>query len=358
MSRFWNPLVSQLDPYVPGEQPNADRGAADWLKLNTNENPYGPSPAATAAIHAAADERLRQYPDPNANALKDAIAALYGIQRRHVFVGNGSDEVLAHVFLALLKQAEPILLPDISYSFYPVYCGLHRIAHRRIPLNARFEINLDDYRQPNGGIIFANPNAPTGHLLTLAAIEALLQRNTDSVVVVDEAYIDFAGVSAIALIRRYPNLLIVQTVSKSRALAGLRVGFAIGDAALIEGLERVKNSFNSYPLDHLAIQATVAALGDQAHFDDSRRRIIANRAWLAEALRELGFDVLPSHANFILTRHPHHDARTLNQALRARHILVRHFDTPRIDQYLRISIGAEAQCRTLVAALRDHLTHV
>ena len=352
MSRFWNPLVSQLDPYVPGEQPNS----ADWIKLNTNENPYGPSPAALAAGRAAADERLRRYPDPNAIALKDAIATRHAVKRNHVFVGNGSDEVLAHTFLALLKQDKPILLPDISYSFYPVYCRLHRIAYDTIPVNARFEIDLDDYRKPNGGVIFANPNAPTAHLLAPAAIEAFLQHNTGSVVV-DEAYIDFGGASVIPLIRRYPNLLIVQTVSKSRALAGLRVGFAIGDAALIEGLERVKNSFNSYPLDHVAIEATVAALADQAHFDDTRRRIIASRTWLTEALTGMGFEVLPSHANFILTRHPRHDARALYQALRARGILVRHFNTPRINQHLRISIGTEAQCQALIAALHDHMTH-
>ena len=353
MSRFWNPLVAQLDPYVPGEQPNT----ADWIKLNTNENPYGPSPAAVAAGRAAADERLRRYPDPNATALKDAIAALHGVNRDNVFVGNGSDEVLAHTFLALLKQDKPILLPDISYSFYPVYCRLYRIAYDAIAVNVRFEINLDDYRRPNGGVIFANPNAPTAHLLTPTAIETFLQHNTYSVVVVDEAYIDFGGISVIPLIRRYPNLLIVQTVSKSRALAGLRVGFAIGDAALIEGLERVKNSFNSYPLDHFAIQATVAALADQAHFDSTRRRIVASRAWLTETLAGMGFEVLPSHANFILTRHPRHDARALYQALRARGILVRHFNLPRIDQHVRISIGTEAQCQALVAALRDHMAH-
>ena len=233
MSRFWSDVVKGLTPYVPGEQPKL----ANLVKLNTNENPYGPSPRALEAIRAATGESLKLYPDPNAEQLKAAIGKYHGIDARNVVVGNGSDEVLAHIFLGLLKQARPILFPDISYSFYPVYCGLYQVGFETIPLADDFSIQVDGYIKPNGGIIFPNPNAPTGCLVPLADIERLLQANTESVVVIDEAYVDFGGESAIPLTARYPNLLVVQTLSKSRSLAGLRVGFAVGHADLIEALE-------------------------------------------------------------------------------------------------------------------------
>lgn len=348
MSRFWNPLVHDLTPYVPGEQPKI----ANLVKLNTNENPYGPSPRALEAMRGELGDGLRLYPDPNSDRLRQAVADYYRLTPEQVFVGNGSDEVLGHTFLALLKHDAPLLFPDITYSFYPVYCGLYRIDYRRIPLGDSFEIRLDDYLQPNGGIIFPNPNAPTGRLLTLGEIRQLLDRNRDSVVVIDEAYIDFGGESAAALVPEYPNLLVIQTLSKSRSLAGLRVGFALGQAELIEALDRVKNSFNSYPIDRLALAGAVAALEDQEHFETTRQAIIRSREWLAAELAELGFEVLPSAANFVFARHPAHDAGELAQALRADGIIVRHFKQPRIEQFLRITVGTDEQCRVLIEALK------
>ena len=351
MSRFWSDVVKGLTPYVPGEQPKL----ANLVKLNTNENPYGPSPRALEAIRAATDDTLKLYPDPNADQLKRAIAAAHGVEANNVFVGNGSDEVLAHAFLGLLKQARPILFPDISYSFYPVYCGLYQVACETVALREDFSIRVEDYARPNGGIIFPNPNAPTGCLVPLAAIEKLLQANADSVVVIDEAYVDFGGTSAIPLTAKYPNLLVVQTLSKSRSLAGLRVGFAVGHADLIEALERVKNSFNSYPLDRLAIVGAVAALEDAEHFERTRQAVIATRDTLTTELRSLGFEVLPSAANFIFARHPQRDAAQLALALREQNVIVRHFKLPRIDQFLRITVGTAAECAALMATLRNIL---
>ena len=361
MSRYWSPLVHRLTPYVPGEQPKLP----NLVKLNTNENPYPPSPRVVAAIAdelANGGQALRLYPDPNADRLKEAIAARFagfGITPQHVFVGNGSDEVLAHVFIALLRHELPILFPDITYSFYPVYCGLYDVAWTAVPLDENFAIQVDDYASANGGIIFANPNAPTGCLLPLASLERLLAGHRHSVVVVDEAYIDFGGDfgtdSAIALVDRHPNLLVVHTLSKSRSLAGLRVGYAVGHGDLIEALERVKNSFNSYPLDRLAIVGAVAALADEAHFETTRQAVMRSRETLCRALRSLGFAVLPSAANFIFVRHPRRDAGDLAAALRQRGIIVRHFRLPRIDQHLRITIGTDAQCELLVVALREIL---
>ncbi|MDK9703163.1 MAG: histidinol-phosphate transaminase [Sulfuritalea sp.] len=352
MSRFWSDVVKGLKPYVPGEQPKL----ANLVKLNTNENPYGPSPRALEAIRAATGESLKLYPDPNAEQLKLAIGKYHGIEARNVFVGNGSDEVLAHVFLGLLKQARPILFPDITYSFYPVYCGLYQVDFETIPLAGDFSIRVGDYARPNGGIIFPNPNAPTGCLLPLAEIERLLQSNPDSVVAIDEAYVDFGGASAIPLIAKYTNLLVVQTLSKSRSLAGLRVGFAAGHADLIEALERVKNSFNSYPLDRLAIAGAAAAIEDREYFEQTCRAVIASREKLVGELKALGFEVLPSAANFIFVRHPQHDAQESTLALRQRGIIVRHFKLPRIEQFLRITVGTDEQCSALVAALKEILS--
>lgn len=352
MSRYWSRVVNDLTPYVPGEQPKI----AKLIKLNTNENPFPPSPHVLAAIQAELGDdaaRLRLYPDPNADLLKAAVAKHHGLTPNQVFVGNGSDEVLAHVFMALLKHEQPILFPDITYSFYPVYCGLYGIDYRTLPLTDDFRINPADYAQPNGGIIFPNPNAPTGRALPLDAIERILRANPDSVVVVDEAYIDFGGETAIGLVNRYDNLLVIHTLSKSRSLAGLRVGFAVGHPALIDGLERVKNSFNSYPLDRLAIVGAVAAIEDEAYFAQCCQAVIATRDTLSTDLAGLGFDVLPSTANFIFARHPQRDAAELAKALRERGIIVRHFKLPRIDQFLRITIGTDAECRALSEALRE-----
>ena len=349
MSRFWSDVVKGLTPYVPGEQPKL----AGLVKLNTNENPYGPSPRALEAIRDATGESLKLYPDPNAGQLKIAIGKHHSIDARNVFVGNGSDEVLAHIFLGLLKHARPVLFPDISYSFYPVYCGLYQVGFETVALAADFSIRLSDYARPNGGIIFPNPNAPTGCLVPLAGIESLLQSNPDSVVVIDEAYVDFGGESAIPLISAYPNLLVVQTLSKSRSLAGLRVGFAAGHVDLIEALERVKNSFNSYPLDRLAIAGAVAAYEDREYFEKTCAAVVASREKLTGELAALGFEVLPSAANFIFVRHPQHDAQESASALRQRGIIVRHFKLPRIDQFLRITVGTDGQCAALVDALRE-----
>lgn len=346
-SKYWSRFVADLEPYVPGEQPRM----AGLVKLNTNENPYGPSPEVLAAIRAATGDDLRLYPPPDAQQLKTAIAQYYGVEEPQVFLGNGSDEVLAHVFCALFQHAHGILFPDITYSFYPVYCALYGIDYRQIPLEDDFSIAFDSYTRRNGGIIFANPNAPTGCLVSLSDIETLLQNNTDSVVVVDEAYIDFGGDSAITLVGSYPNLLVVQTLSKSRSLAGLRLGFAVGHADLIEALERVKNSFNSYPLDRLAIAGGVAAFADRDYFETTRQRVIASRETLRAQLVELGFSVLPSAANFLLATHPARGGEELAAALRERGIIVRHFRQPRIAQYLRISIGTDAQNAQLVQAL-------
>ena len=351
MSRFWSAVVRDLTPYVPGEQPKLP----DLVKLNTNENPYGPSPRVLEALRTELGDSLRLYPDPNADRLKQAIAECHGVPASRVFVGNGSDEVLAHAFLGLLKHEQPILFPDITYSFYPVYCGLYGIDHVTVPLDADFAIRTEDYRRPNGGIIFPNPNAPTGRLLALDAIETLLHEHPDSVVVVDEAYIDFGGASAIPLVANHPNLLVVHTLSKSRSLAGLRVGYAIGQEDLIEALARVKDSFNSYPLDRLAIAGACAAMADHEHFDRTRQAVIASREWLVTELTGLGFQVLPSAANFIFARHPDRDGAELTLQLRERSIIVRHFKQPRIDQFLRITVGSDAQCRILVDALRELL---
>ncbi|MDD5296961.1 MAG: histidinol-phosphate transaminase [Rhodocyclaceae bacterium] len=376
MSRFWSKVARDLTPYVPGEQPKLP----NLVKLNTNENPYGPSPRALSAIREATGDALRLYPDPNGDALKAAVAHHfrdYGIESKQVFVGNGSDEVLAHAFLGLLKHDAPILFPDITYSFYPVYCGLYGVEFRTLPLDEDFQMRVEDYLTPTpspasgrgersaatpenrlGGIIFPNPNAPTGRLLPLDQVERLVAGNPDSVVVVDEAYVDFAGEvipTAIALVNRYPNLLVVQTLSKSRSLAGLRAGFAVGDAALIEALERVKNSFNSYPLDRLALVGATAAVADEDWFHETRGKVMASRERLTARLESLGFQVLPSSANFIFARHAEHDGGELAAALRARGIIVRHFRQARIEQFLRITIGTEEQCQALVAALADIL---
>ncbi len=351
MSRYWSNTVRTLTPYVPGEQPKLD----NLVKLNTNENPYGPSPRVIEAIHAATDDGLRLYPDPGSEKLRAAIAGNFNIPSQQVFVGNGSDEVLALVFLALLKQDKPILFPDITYSFYPVYCALFGIGFETVKLDDTFQIDIAHYAHPNGGIIFPNPNAPTGCLLGLAEIEKLVSSNPNSVVVVDEAYIDFGGGSAIPLIACHPNLLVVQTLSKSRSLAGLRVGFAAGHADLIEALDRVKNSFNSYPLDRLAQAGAIAALEDNDYFESTCKAVMTTRGQLVSNLEALGFNVLPSAANFVFARHPHHDASKIATQLRERGIIVRHFKMARIDQFLRISIGTDNQCATLMTALREIL---
>jgi len=347
MSQFWSPIVHELDPYVPGEQPKV----ANLVKLNTNENPYGPSPKVLEAIRLGVSDQLRLYPDPNATQLKQSIADYYGVDTDQVFVGNGSDEVLAHIFNALFQHDSPLLFPDITYSFYPVYCKLYQIDYQTVALDEYFSINLQDYQQENAGIIFPNPNAPTGCLVALNDIEELLKINTKSVIVVDEAYIDFGGESAISLVDRYPNLLVTQTLSKSRSLAGMRIGLAIGHPDLIEALVRVKDSFNSYPMDSLAISAGVAAFEDQDYFEQTCQKVIVSRDWLMTELSELGFEILPSAANFIFAKHPRYDAGELALGLRQQGVIVRHFKHERIDQFLRITLGTQEENQQFLMVL-------
>ena len=352
--RFWSPEVRELEPYVPGEQPKIQ----NLLKLNTNENPYPPSPKVVEAVQAVLHEQadaLRLYPDPDATALKQAIAKQQNIDVSQVFVGNGSDEVLAHIFKAFFLQDEPILYPDITYSFYPVYSQFFGTKTKEIPLNENFEIDVRDYTQPNGGVIITNPNAPTSIALSLAEIEQVLQANPDRVVVIDEAYVDFGAESVVSLINRYENLVVCQTTSKSRSLAGLRVGFAIAQSHLIAALEAVKNSFNSYPIDRFAIAAAVASFEDQAYFEEQCQKVITSREKLVRDLTVLGFNVLPSKANFIFATHSQHDAGQLAQKLREQGIIVRYFNKPRINQFLRITVGTDEQNARLVQTLKQDI---
>jgi histidinol-phosphate aminotransferase len=349
---FWSPAVRGLHAYVPGEQPRGE----GWVKLNTNECPYPPSPRVLQAVREAADERLRLYPDPTALALRQAIAARFGVDAAQVFVGNGSDEVLAHAFSALLRHGRPVLFPDVSYSFYPVYCALYGVEPQPVPLDDGFRVRVEDYRRDNGGIVLPNPNAPTGMALDLPELIRLLEGNPHSVVIIDEAYVDFGAESAVTLIPRFPQLLVVRTLSKSAALAGLRVGFAMGQASLIEALNVVKDSFNSYPLDRLAQAGALAAIQDHDHLQMLATRIAASRQWLSQQLESLGFECLPSRANFLLVRHGSVPASGLFSALRERRILVRHFRQARIENHLRITIGTQAECEALVDALRSILS--
>jgi len=350
-SPYWSDFVQRLQPYVPGEQPKI----LDLIKLNTNENPYPPSPKVLEVFSRDLLDQLRLYPDPNSTSLKQALATHSGLDQDNVFVGNGSDEVLALAFMTFFKQSQPLLFADISYSFYPVYCNLYEIDFEPIPLREDFSLAVADYLRPNGGIVITNPNAPTGMGLELEAIESLLAANTGSVVIVDEAYIDFGDdcTSATGLIERYPNLLVVQTLSKSRSLAGLRVGFAYGSKELIAGLDRVKNSFNSYPIDRIAEAAAVASIEDRDYFEQCCERTIATRRWTCEQLSGLGFEMLPSQANFIMARPTIVPAAELFETLRKHKILVRYFNKPRIDQYLRISIGSDSEMQTLVSVLKQ-----
>jgi histidinol-phosphate aminotransferase len=352
MSRFWSSLAHDLTPYVPGEQPQM----LDLVKLNTNESPLGPSPRALEAIRGEAADTLRLYPDPECTALRAALATYHQVRPEQVFVGNGSDEVLAHAFAALLKHDAPLLFPDITYSFYPTWCRLFGIDYQTVPLDKAMQVRVADYRGPAGAVILPNPNAPTGIALSRAEIATLLEQHADIPVVIDEAYVDFGAETAIALIVSHPNLLVVQTMSKSRALAGLRIGYAIGDAGLIEALTRVKDSFNSYPLGRPAQCGAIASLEDEAWFQAGRARVIEGRERLNGGLIRLGFEVLPSRANFVFARHPAHEGATLAAALRQRAVIVRHFRAPRISDYMRITVGTDEQIDRLLSALSDVLS--
>jgi histidinol-phosphate aminotransferase len=350
-SRFWSPIVAQLEPYTPGEQP---RGT-DLLKLNTNESPFPPSPKVLEAIAAVRGEELLKYPDPKATSLREAIARANGLRAEEVFVGNGSDEVLSHVFQGLLNHSRGLLFPDITYSFYPVWCQLHQVSYREVPLDASFGIVAADYARDAAAVILPNPNAPTGRLLSLADLREFLVAAPDRLLVVDEAYIDYGGESAVALIPEYDNLLIVQTLSKSRSLAGLRVGLAMGQASLIEALERVKDSFNSYPLDLLAQRGATAAYEDAEWHQQCCAQVIENREVLSAGLESLGFEVLPSAGNFVFVQHPGVAGEDIFAALRARGIIVRRWNKARIRNYLRISVGAAEDVERVLSACREIL---
>ena len=351
MNPLWSKVARELSPYVPGEQPRV----ADLVKLNTNENPFGPSPKALEAMRAAAADSLRLYPDPEATDLRDALATHHGVTPEQVFVGNGSDEVLAHAFVALLKQSKPLLYPDITYSFYPVWAQLFDVTVKTVPLDDDLRVRVDDYRRDAGSIILPNANAPTGIALPRTEIERLLDAHASIPVLIDEAYVDFGGESAVPAIADHPNLLIVRTMSKARGLAGLRVGYALGDAGLIEALTRVKDSFNSYPIGTVAQAGAAASVRDEAYFRECCARIIAGREAMTQALVKRGFVVLPSSANFIFARHPDRDGPELAAELRARAVLVRHFNKPRTAPYLRITVGTEEDTARLIAAVDDIL---
>lgn len=349
--KFWSDRIQNLVPYTPGEQPK-DRV---FIKLNTNENPFPPSPKVLEAIRNATDDRLRLYPDPEATDLRRAIAAYHGVQPEQVFCGNGSDEVLGLCFYAFFSPGKKVLFPDITYSFYPVYTELFHLDYEEIPLNEDFTLPVERFLGENGGIVICNPNAPTGKTLPLSEIRRVLDANPDVVVMVDEAYADFGAESAVSLLSEYPNLITVHTLSKSRSLAGMRLGYALGNPDLIAGVNCVKNSFNSYPIDRLALAAGVAAMEDVEYFDKARNGVIATRERTCAALRKMGFLVHDSNANFIFVSHPDKSGKELQQGLRDRGVLVRWFDRPRIRQFLRVSIGTDAEMDAMCAACEEIL---
>ncbi len=346
----WEENVRKVTPYTPGEQPKARR----IIKLNTNENPYPPSPKTAEKIREFSAESLRLYPDPDMGTLVNGLADYYHLAPDQVFVGVGSDDVLSMAFLTFFNSQKPILFPDITYSFYDVWADVYGIPYRQIPLDEQFRIVKEDYFRENGGIVFPNPNAPTGGLLPLEDIEEIVACNRQSVVIVDEAYIDFGGVSARNLLDRYDNLLVVQTFSKSRSMAGLRIGFAMGSAGLIRYLYSVRNSVNSYTMNRFALEVGVCALEDQAYFRETCQKIIRTRERVKKELAGLGFQFVDSAANFIFVTHPAYNAGELFQALREAGIFVRYFEKPRIDQYLRITIGRDEEMDALLAFLKNY----
>lgn len=347
----WETYVRKVVPYVPGEQPKRK----DIIKLNTNENPYPPAPGVLKAYEAFELDQLRKYPDPAAEKLIDAIADFYGMKKEQVFVGVGSDDVLAMIFLTFFNSKTPILFPDITYSFYDVWADMLRIPYEVQPLDEKFRIKKEDYYKENGGIIFPNPNAPTGVLMELSEIEDIISHNPNSIVVVDEAYIDFGGTSALPLIEKYENLLVVQTFSKSRSMAGIRIGYAMGCEKLIKYINDVKYSFNSYTMNQLTIELGAAAIADREYFEDTTKKVIATREKTKEKLKELGFSFEDSMSNFIFAKHETVPAEEIFTALKEAGIYVRHFTAERIKNYLRISIGTEEEMEVLISFLKTYL---
>lgn len=348
MSKYLSEIAKQVEPYVPGEQPK-DR---KYIKLNTNENPYPPSKRIKSSIEESID-LLRLYPEPTTENLRDTLAKYYGLNSDQVFVGNGSDEVLAFAYMAFFNPGDTILFPDITYSFYPVYANLFKVKYDLIEVDEDFSLSSSSFSKPNNGIIFPNPNAPTGKCMSIDEVEKILQINTEKVVIVDEAYIDFGGESAVKLVDKYPNLLVTQTLSKSRSLAGIRVGFAFGSEELINGLNRIKNSINSYTVDTLAMKAGVEAINDQDYFIETTEKIIDTRDRVTKELKELNFKVIDSKANFVFITHETVQAEELFIKLKELGILVRYFKQPRIDNYLRVSIGTDEEMDEFLVQIRE-----
>lgn len=351
MSRYWSGTASRLEPYIPGEQPR-DR---KYIKLNTNENPYPPSPRVIEALKRAADDTLRLYPDPSCDELRSGIAGYYNIKKDQVFVGNGSDELLAFSFQAFFDPGKTIAFPDITYSFYPVYCSLYNLDFSLIPLNGDFSVPVEKFFNSEGGVVIPNPNAPTGKFVPVQYIREIVERNPDNVVIIDEAYVDFGGESVIKYIDEYPNLLVIQTLSKARSLAGLRVGFAAGNRDLIEALDRVKNSFNSYTLNRLSLVAAAEAFKDDGYFRKTRQKVIDTRERTVIELKRIGFEDTDSKANFIFINHPSMPAAELFLKLRGKGILVRYFNKPRIDNHLRVSIGTDNEMVCFLEAIKENV---
>ena len=349
----WKKNIRQVVPYVPGEQPKK----ANVIKLNTNENPYPPSPKVKeqCAKICAETEELRLYPDPTAGMLVEAIAKYKGLDSSQVFVGVGSDDVLAMAFLTFFNSERPIFFPDITYSFYDVWADLFKIPYDKKPLDENFMIKKDDYYWKNGGVVFPNPNAPTGVLMPLDEIEDIISHNQDVIVIVDEAYVDFGGHSAQELLSKYENLLVVQTFSKSRSMAGMRIGYALGNKEIISALFAAKDSYNSYPLDSVAIAAGVASVEDEEYFRATVQKVVATRRRLTEELRTMGFDVADSSTNFLFAEHPKYRAKDIQEYLKTRDIYVRYFSKKRIDNRLRITIGTDEEIDALISALRDYI---
>ncbi|MCY6356268.1 histidinol-phosphate transaminase [Clostridium sp. ZS2-4] len=349
MSKYWSEITKNIEPYVCGEQPKDKK----YIKLNTNENPYPPSPKVIEAIKNAANGDLRLYPDPNCDELRGVIAEYYNLNKDQVFIGNGSDEVLAFSFLAFFNSDEDIIFPDISYSFYPVYADLYNINYKLAKLDEEFSIPVSEFMTDNGGVVIPNPNAPTGKYLEVDLIKKILDYNSDKVVIIDEAYIDFGGTSVVGLINDYPNLLVIQTLSKSRSLAGIRLGFALGQEELIEGLNRIKNSFNSYTIDRVAAVVGAEAIKDESYFKECVGKIINSREKVTEELIKLGFDVIPSKANFIFATHAVYSANELFTKLREKSVLVRYFNKERINNYLRITIGSDKEMDLFIERVEE-----
>lgn len=348
MNQYWSGRARALTPYVPGEQPRQ----RNLIKLNTNENPYPPSPVALAAIREAVGDTLRLYPDPECTALRELLAATYGLKPEQIFVGNGSDEVLALCFQAFFDPDRPILFPDITYSFYPVYAGLYGLSYREVPLDEQFAVPVEPFLGNNGGVVLANPNAPTGRELSLCGIRAILEGNPEAVVVVDEAYVDFGGESCRGLIDTYDNLLVCMTFSKSRSMAGGRLGFALGSPELIADLNRLKFSTNPYNINRLTLVAAEAALDSGDYYEKNCRAIMENRSYTVEELQKLGFTTIPSLANFIFTRCPKCSGVELYRKLKARGVLVRCWDKPALRDYVRVTIGSKKQMDVFLSQVR------